>query len=121
MLYGRHGSVNPEMSILDKTGHQKKVKVEDPKIVATRERKARAATKKRENKKRGGDEEEGFRPKGTHAEEGVFSLDPSLYTSPNEIRPKCQLGLRVRSVGSVSKMGGLRYGRVQGGCGEDAQ
>nr|GEV56681.1 hypothetical protein [Tanacetum cinerariifolium] len=46
-----------------KTDHQKRVKVEDHKIVATRGRKARAAAKKREKKKRGADEGEGCRPK----------------------------------------------------------
>ncbi|GJU53002.1 hypothetical protein Tco_1226716 [Tanacetum coccineum] len=48
--------------IPDKTDHQKEVEVEDPKIVAIRERKAKAAAKKRENKRRGGDEGEGSRP-----------------------------------------------------------
>nr|GEV49880.1 hypothetical protein [Tanacetum cinerariifolium] len=42
-------------NIPEKTNHQRRVEVEDPKIVATRERKARAATKKRERKKQGGD------------------------------------------------------------------
>nr|GEW00898.1 hypothetical protein [Tanacetum cinerariifolium] len=46
-------------AIPDKTGHKKKVEVEDPKIVATRERKACAADKKREKKKQGGDGGEG--------------------------------------------------------------
>nr|GEW86443.1 hypothetical protein [Tanacetum cinerariifolium] len=50
-------------AIPDKTDHQKEVEVEDPKIVATRERKARAAAKKREKKKQGGDGGEGSRPK----------------------------------------------------------
>ncbi|GKE70239.1 hypothetical protein Tco_1528311 [Tanacetum coccineum] len=49
--------------IPDKNGHQKEVEVEDPKIVAIRERKARVAAKKREKKKRGADEGEGSRPK----------------------------------------------------------
>nr|GEV13689.1 hypothetical protein [Tanacetum cinerariifolium] len=43
-----------------KTDHQKRVEVEDPKIVATRERKARVAAKKR---RQGGDGGEGSRPK----------------------------------------------------------
>nr|GFA41923.1 hypothetical protein [Tanacetum cinerariifolium] len=46
-------------SMPDKTDHQKEVKVEDPKIVATHETKARATAKKRENKKRGREESEG--------------------------------------------------------------
>nr|GEX11925.1 hypothetical protein [Tanacetum cinerariifolium] len=50
-------------AIPDKTGHRKEVEVEDPKIVATRERKARVAAKKRKKKKQGGDGEEGSRPK----------------------------------------------------------
>ncbi|GJS75567.1 hypothetical protein Tco_0725448 [Tanacetum coccineum] len=44
-----------------KTNHQKRVEVEDPKIVATRERKARAAAKKREKKRQVGDGGEGSR------------------------------------------------------------
>nr|GFD55465.1 hypothetical protein [Tanacetum cinerariifolium] len=40
----------------------KEVEAADLKIVATRERKARAATKKREKKKRGPDEGEASRP-----------------------------------------------------------
>nr|GEY10909.1 hypothetical protein [Tanacetum cinerariifolium] len=49
--------------ILEKTDHQRRVEVEDPKIVATKERKARVAAKKRERKKQGGDGGEGSRPK----------------------------------------------------------
>nr|GEV04788.1 hypothetical protein [Tanacetum cinerariifolium] len=49
--------------ILEKTDHQRMVEMEDPKIVATRERKARAAAKKRERKKQGGDGGERSRPK----------------------------------------------------------
>nr|GEV14467.1 hypothetical protein [Tanacetum cinerariifolium] len=49
--------------IPEKTDHQRRVEVEDPKIVATRERKARVAAKKREKKKQGGDCEEGSWPK----------------------------------------------------------
>ncbi|GKC10549.1 hypothetical protein Tco_1007331, partial [Tanacetum coccineum] len=45
-----------------KTDHQKSVEVEDPKIVATQERKARAIAKKREKKKQKGDGGEGSRP-----------------------------------------------------------
>nr|GEZ93267.1 hypothetical protein [Tanacetum cinerariifolium] len=45
--------------ILEKTDHQRRVEVEDPKTVATRERKARTAAKKRERKKQGGDGGEG--------------------------------------------------------------
>ncbi|GJU53787.1 hypothetical protein Tco_1227501 [Tanacetum coccineum] len=52
-----------DQPISDKTNHQKEVKAEDPKIVATRERKARAAAKKKENKKRSHDEGKGSRSK----------------------------------------------------------
>nr|GEW96553.1 hypothetical protein [Tanacetum cinerariifolium] len=66
-------------------------------------------------------------------------LDPSVYFDQgrqmrkiypmdchpgNPLRLTCAsftTGIEVRSVGSVSKIGDLRYGRVQGGCGEDAQ
>nr|GEU67047.1 hypothetical protein [Tanacetum cinerariifolium]GEV40527.1 hypothetical protein [Tanacetum cinerariifolium] len=41
----------PDRAISEKTDHQKRVEVEDPKIVATRERKARAAAKKRERQR----------------------------------------------------------------------
>ncbi|GJV61719.1 hypothetical protein Tco_1467819 [Tanacetum coccineum] len=60
-------------TIPDKNDHQKEVKVEDPKIVAIRKRKARAAAKKRENKKRGADEGEGSHPK-----------DRSLHVPPHD-------------------------------------
>nr|GEW54510.1 transposase (putative), gypsy type [Tanacetum cinerariifolium] len=42
-------------NILAKTDHQKRVEVEDPKIVATQEQKARVAAKKREKRWQGGD------------------------------------------------------------------
>ncbi|GJR72751.1 hypothetical protein Tco_0085116 [Tanacetum coccineum] len=44
----------PDQAIPEKTDHQKRVEVEDPKIIATRERKARAAAKKKERKRQGG-------------------------------------------------------------------
>nr|GEX95863.1 hypothetical protein [Tanacetum cinerariifolium] len=46
-------------AIQDKTDHQKEVEIADPKIVARRERKVRAAAKKKDKKKRGTNEEEG--------------------------------------------------------------
>ncbi|GKA51914.1 hypothetical protein Tco_0745110 [Tanacetum coccineum] len=46
-----------------KTDFQREVEVEDPKIVAARERKARAAAKRKESRKRVGDEGEGSKPK----------------------------------------------------------
>ncbi|GJX44438.1 hypothetical protein Tco_0261114 [Tanacetum coccineum] len=48
-----------EQPVSNKTDHQKKVEVEDPKIVATKERKAQAAAKKKGSKKRGANEGEG--------------------------------------------------------------
>nr|GFD04811.1 hypothetical protein [Tanacetum cinerariifolium] len=44
-----------DQSIPDMTDHQKEVEVEDPKIVATRERKTRVVAKKIGDKKRDGD------------------------------------------------------------------
>ncbi|GKA18453.1 hypothetical protein Tco_0698368 [Tanacetum coccineum] len=43
---------SPSFRLSEKTDHQKRVEVEDPKIVAIRERKARAAAKKREKKEK---------------------------------------------------------------------
>nr|GEX27632.1 hypothetical protein [Tanacetum cinerariifolium] len=82
-------------AIPDKTGHQKKVAVEDPKIVATRERKACAAAKKREKKKQGGDGREGSRPKtkrrktvdrkdGPAASEATSSPEPIRTLNPTQ-------------------------------------
>ncbi|GKC95512.1 hypothetical protein Tco_1160954 [Tanacetum coccineum] len=51
-----------DQTIPEKTDHQKGVEVKDPKIVATRERKVRAAAKKREKRRQGGDGGEGSRP-----------------------------------------------------------
>nr|GEV06771.1 hypothetical protein [Tanacetum cinerariifolium] len=52
----------PGQDIPEKTNHQKRVEVEDLKIVATRERKERVAAKKRERKRQGDDGGEGSRP-----------------------------------------------------------
>ncbi|GJW47776.1 hypothetical protein Tco_0079422, partial [Tanacetum coccineum] len=52
-----------DQTIPEKTDHQKRVEVEDPKIVVIRERKARAAAKKKENRRHGDDGGEGSRPK----------------------------------------------------------
>nr|GFB72543.1 hypothetical protein [Tanacetum cinerariifolium] len=46
----------------------------------------------------------------------MLVCDPCLHTSFNEISSNCQLGLGVRSVGSVSVMVGKWYGTV--GCRE---
>nr|GEV61793.1 hypothetical protein [Tanacetum cinerariifolium] len=40
----------------------------------------------------------------------VFALDPFVHTLPNDIRPKCHMGLVVRSVGSVIEMDGKESG-----------
>nr|GEU84676.1 hypothetical protein [Tanacetum cinerariifolium] len=82
-------------NIPDKKDHQRRVRVEDPKIVATRERKARAAAKKREIKKQGGDGREGSRPKtkqrkttghmdGHVASEATSSLKPLRTLKPHQ-------------------------------------
>nr|GEX54852.1 hypothetical protein [Tanacetum cinerariifolium] len=76
-----------DQTIPAKTDHQKRVKVEDPKIVATRERKARAAAKKREKKKRGADEGEGSRLKNLSeaaAETAESQEDRSLHIPPHD-------------------------------------
>ncbi|GKG63426.1 hypothetical protein Tco_0640921, partial [Tanacetum coccineum] len=54
--------LSTDQPIPKKTDHQKEVEVEDPKIVAIRERKARAATQKRERKWQGDDRGESSRP-----------------------------------------------------------
>nr|GEV31299.1 hypothetical protein [Tanacetum cinerariifolium] len=71
-------------AILDKTGHQKEVEIADPKIVATRERKAHATAKKNEKKKRGTDK--GNPSEGTTniaESQGDQSLDASHHNSAN--------------------------------------
>nr|GEW47983.1 auxilin-like protein [Tanacetum cinerariifolium] len=81
-------------NIPEKTNHQKRVEVEDPKIVATRERKARAAAKKRE-KRQGGDGGEGSHPAtkrrktiackdGPDASEDTSSLEPLWTVNPTD-------------------------------------
>nr|GEV80152.1 hypothetical protein [Tanacetum cinerariifolium] len=67
----------------DKTDHQKEVKVEDPKIVATHETKARAIANKRENKKRGREESEGSRVAATTELQEDRSLHIPPYDSAN--------------------------------------
>nr|GEV76234.1 hypothetical protein [Tanacetum cinerariifolium] len=77
-------------AIPDKTDHQKEVEAAGPKIVATHERKARAASKKREKKKRGPDE--GEDPVGPNMENllgGAANIaelhgDQSLHASHHE-------------------------------------
>nr|GEW66050.1 transposase (putative), gypsy type [Tanacetum cinerariifolium] len=64
--------------ISKKMDHKKRVEVEDPKIVATRESKARAAAKKRERKRQGGDGGE-----GTVTETDESREDRSPHVSPH--------------------------------------
>ncbi|GJY33492.1 hypothetical protein Tco_0417961 [Tanacetum coccineum] len=82
-----------DQTILEKTDHQKSVEVEDPKIVAIRERKARAAAKKRERKRKGGDSGEGSHPAtkrkktaaqkdGSAASEATSSPEPIQSINP---------------------------------------
>ncbi|GKB50463.1 hypothetical protein Tco_0901216 [Tanacetum coccineum] len=82
-----------DQNIPAKTDHQKRVKVEDPKIVATRERKIRAAAKKREKKRQGGDGGVGSRPitkrrktiarkDGSAASEAISSSEPIRTINP---------------------------------------
>nr|GEU96764.1 hypothetical protein [Tanacetum cinerariifolium] len=93
--YLRFPFLSGATAIPDKTDHQKEVETEDPKIVATRERKARVVAKKSEKKKRGLDEEEGSRPQGKRkkktfaarrdssaASERVSSLEPIRMADP---------------------------------------
>nr|GEX13258.1 retrovirus-related Pol polyprotein from transposon TNT 1-94 [Tanacetum cinerariifolium] len=61
------------------------VEVEDPKIVVTRERKARAAAKKRESMKQGGDGGEGSQPKTKRRKTAAESReDRSPHASPRD-------------------------------------
>nr|GEW36315.1 hypothetical protein [Tanacetum cinerariifolium] len=75
-------------AIPDKTDHQKEVEVEDPNIVATYERKARVAAKKREKKKRGADEGDGSR---AHTDEGESSRDQAYYVPEWFIHQRCRM------------------------------
>ncbi|GJZ39609.1 hypothetical protein Tco_0586172 [Tanacetum coccineum] len=83
----------PDQAIPEKTDHQKIVEVEDSKIVAIRERKAKAAAKKRERKKQGSDGGEGSRPAtkrrktaarkdGSAASEATSSPEPLRIINP---------------------------------------
>ncbi|GKC03695.1 hypothetical protein Tco_0995305 [Tanacetum coccineum] len=84
-----------DQTISEKTDHQKGIEVEDPKIVATRERKARVAAKKREKGRQGGDGGEGSRPTtkkrktiarkdGTAASEVTSSPEPLRTINPTD-------------------------------------
>ncbi|GJR74431.1 hypothetical protein Tco_0086796 [Tanacetum coccineum] len=84
-----------DQTIPEKTAHQKEVEVEDPKIVAARERKARVTAKKRERRHQGGDGGEGSRPAtkrkktsarrdGAGASEATSSPEPIRTINPNK-------------------------------------
>ncbi|GKB61790.1 hypothetical protein Tco_0917976 [Tanacetum coccineum] len=84
-----------DQTIPEKTNHQKGVEVEDPKIVAIRERKAQAVAKKREKRRQGGDGGDGSRPAtkrrktiarkdGTAASEATSSPEPLRTINPTD-------------------------------------
>ncbi|GJU97298.1 hypothetical protein Tco_1326569 [Tanacetum coccineum] len=91
--------LSSDQPIPKKTDHQKEVEVEDPKIVAIRERKAKAAAKKKNEKKRhGNDGGEGSRPKtkrmktvarkgGPATFEATSSPKPIRIVNPNQANP----------------------------------
>ncbi|GJZ91608.1 hypothetical protein Tco_0663535 [Tanacetum coccineum] len=91
--------LSSDQPIPEKTDHQKEVEVEDPKIVAIRERKAKAAAKKKKEKKRhGNDGGEGSRPKtkrrktvarkdGPATSEATSSPEPIRIVNPNQANP----------------------------------
>nr|GEU49918.1 hypothetical protein [Tanacetum cinerariifolium] len=74
-------------NIPEKTGHQRRVEVEDPKIVATRERKARAVAKLWERKKQGSDGGEGSRPKTKRRKTTGRSDEPVAYEATSSPEP----------------------------------
>nr|GEX29397.1 hypothetical protein [Tanacetum cinerariifolium] len=82
-------------NIPEKTDHQRRVEVEDPKIVATRDRKAKVVAKKMERKKQGGNDGEGSQPKtkqrkttgrkdGPVASEATSSPEPIRTLNPHQ-------------------------------------
>nr|GEX31507.1 hypothetical protein [Tanacetum cinerariifolium] len=104
-------------NIPEKIDHQRRVEVEDPKIVATRERKARAMAKKRERKKQGGEGGEGSWPKtkrrktigrrdGHVASEATSSLEPLRTLNPHQ--PSGALAAAVKSRENRSPPASLR-------------
>ncbi|GKC79969.1 hypothetical protein Tco_1130743 [Tanacetum coccineum] len=87
-----------DQPIPEKTDHQKRVEVEDPKIVAIQERKAKAATKKKEKRRHGNDGREGSHPKtkrrkivvrqdGLDASEATSSPTPIRTFNPTKANP----------------------------------
>ncbi|GKA30901.1 hypothetical protein Tco_0717206 [Tanacetum coccineum] len=87
-----------DQPIPEKTNHQKRVEVEDLKIVAIRERKARAAVKTKEKKRHGNNGGEGSHPKtkrrktiarqdGPDASEATSSPTPIWTFDPTKANP----------------------------------
>ncbi|GKF03273.1 hypothetical protein Tco_0030196 [Tanacetum coccineum] len=85
--------LSSDQPIPEKTNHQREVEVEDPKIVAIRDRKAKAAAKKRERKRQGDDSGEGSCPvtkrkktaacrDGSAASEATSSPEPIRSINP---------------------------------------
>ncbi|GKF09269.1 hypothetical protein Tco_0043493 [Tanacetum coccineum] len=74
-----------DQAIPKKTDFQREVEVEDSKIVAARERKARAAAKKKESRKRDGDEGEvqNLKPKGRKFSGKVYWPPMSMFLLRN--------------------------------------
>nr|GEU58800.1 hypothetical protein [Tanacetum cinerariifolium] len=73
--------------IPEKTNHQKRVNVEDPKIVATLERKARAAAKKMERQRQGGDGGEGSRPTTKRKKNVSLKDGPAVFGATSSLEP----------------------------------
>ncbi|GJX15959.1 hypothetical protein Tco_0216791 [Tanacetum coccineum] len=91
--------LSSDQPIPKKMDHQKEVEVEDPKIVAIRERKAKVTAKRKKKKKRHGDDGgEGSRPKtkrkktvarkvGPATFEATSSPEPIRIVNPNQANP----------------------------------
>ncbi|GJZ47112.1 hypothetical protein Tco_0600944 [Tanacetum coccineum] len=76
-----------------RTDHQKEIEEEDPKIVATRERKSTRAAPKREKEKERRNEGEGSSPQSTNAEEGESSHWRAFYVPEWFIHRRCRFSL----------------------------
>ncbi|GKD50330.1 hypothetical protein Tco_1279306 [Tanacetum coccineum] len=74
-----------------RTDHQKEIEEEDPKIVATRERKSTRAAPKREKEKERRNEGEGSSPQSTNAEEGESSRWRAFYVPEWFIHLRCRV------------------------------
>ncbi|GKF53340.1 hypothetical protein Tco_0160250, partial [Tanacetum coccineum] len=88
-------SLPSDQTILKKMDHQKRVEMEDPKIVTIREKKARVAAKKKEKRIQGGEGGEGSCPKtkrrktvarkdGPDVSKATSSLEPIRTVNPTE-------------------------------------